>query len=235
MSGADRLVEIAVSQIGIAEDPRGSNNIIYNTDYYGRPVSGAAYPWCMVFIWWCFREAGLSKLFYDGNRTASCTTLMKWAANQGYFVAGNYRKGDVFLYDYDGVRSDSEHTGIFTGERSGERYQAIEGNYNEMVCSVYRKPSEIIGAFRAQWDKAASAPPIYPVSLTLPEISKGDAGKSVKAMQILLQGYGYSCGRHGTDGEYGDDTQLALLRYQKANGLDADGICGVKTWSSLLK
>lgn len=93
MNQIDALIEVATAQIGTAEDPRGSNNVKYNTAYYGRPVSGSSYPWCMVFVWWCFREAGLSSLFYDGGKTASCTTLMKWAQFRGEWVTEGYRTG----------------------------------------------------------------------------------------------------------------------------------------------
>lgn len=238
MTEADKLVSIAMSQIGVTEDPKGSNNVPYNTAYYGREVSGNGYPWCMAFVWWCFRQAGLSALFYGGKQTASCTTLMKWAANRGQFVAKNYKRGDVFLYDYDGVKSDSEHTGIFTGEMSGERYQAVEGNYNDAVCVVYRKPSDIIGAFRPTWgqeDGSDSGGQDYPLKVGLPELSQGSFGGPVRAMQILLEGRGYSVGRYGCDGEFGNDTASALKSYQKSMGLDADAICGIRTWSSLLE
>ena len=49
------ILEFCRSQIGVAEDPMGSNNVIYNTDYYGKPVSGDKYPWCCVFVWDVFR------------------------------------------------------------------------------------------------------------------------------------------------------------------------------------
>ncbi len=43
----------------------------YNTAYYGREVSGK-YPWCAVFVWWVFREAGAPELYYGGGETAYC-------------------------------------------------------------------------------------------------------------------------------------------------------------------
>lgn len=51
---AARLLEIAESQVGVKESPSGSNNVKYNTWYYGHAVSGDAYPWCCVFVEWCF-------------------------------------------------------------------------------------------------------------------------------------------------------------------------------------
>ena len=58
---ASELLAIAASQIGTKESPAGSNNVKYNTWYYGKPVYGAeTYPWCAVFVSWCFAAlAGL--------------------------------------------------------------------------------------------------------------------------------------------------------------------------------
>ena len=46
------LLRIATAEIGTKENPAGSNKVKYNTWYYGREVSGKAYPWCMVFVQW---------------------------------------------------------------------------------------------------------------------------------------------------------------------------------------
>ena len=51
---AAKLLEIAASQVGIKEVPTGSNNVKYNTWFYGRSVSGSDYPWCAAFVSWCF-------------------------------------------------------------------------------------------------------------------------------------------------------------------------------------
>lgn len=65
-------------------------------------------------------------------------------------------------------------------------------------------------------------------------LQKGSKGASVKALQTLLIGFGYSCGRWGADGDFGGDTDNAVKSYQKANGLEVDGIVGPATWGKLL-
>ena len=65
-------------------------------------------------------------------------------------------------------------------------------------------------------------------------VQKGWTGNTVRAMQILLIGYGWPCGKWGADGDFGADTEKALRGYQSANGLDSDGICGPRTWAKLL-
>lgn len=68
----------------------------------------------------------------------------------------------------------------------------------------------------------------------LPMLRKGIRGETVKAMQILLIGYGYSCGHYGADGDFGNGTHIALVNYQGDHNLATDGICGPQTWASLL-
>ena len=58
-------------------------------------------------------------------------------------------------------------------------------------------------------------------------LKKGNKGEEVKELQKLL---GLK-----TDGDFGPITEKAVKNYQEKNGLQADGIVGSKTWSSLLK
>ena len=56
----------------------------------------------------------------------------------------------------------------------------------------------------------------------------------IKVLQILLMGYGYSCGPCGVDGSFGQDTAAAVKAFQKEKGLNADGVVGSRTWAALL-
>ena len=71
-------------------------------------------------------------------------------------------------------------------------------------------------------------------NVVLNVLRKGSEGNSVKALQTLLIGYGYSCGKYGADGDFGSNTEKAVKAYQKDKGLDADGVVGAKTWNKLL-
>lgn len=72
-------------------------------------------------------------------------------------------------------------------------------------------------------------------------LKPGAKGDQVKAMQALLIGYGYSCGKSGADGSYGPATKTALGKYQEEHTdpktdkpLKKDYSCGPATWRSLL-
>ena len=60
----------------------------------------------------------------------------------------------------------------------------------------------------------------------------GSKGKQVKILQLLLSHFGYPCGN--IDGDFGAKTKAAVIKYQAANNLVADGYVGTKTWKALL-
>lgn len=70
------------------------------------------------------------------------------------------------------------------------------------------------------------------VTVTVYQLKVGSKGENVKALQILLNGMGYNCG--DVDGDFGSKTLTAVKKFQKANGLNQDGIVGKDTWTALL-
>jgi cell wall-associated NlpC family hydrolase len=70
------------------------------------------------------------------------------------------------------------------------------------------------------------------VNIELSVLRKGSKGEQVKTLQRLLNAFG---GNLNIDGDFGSKTDSALKSYQKSNSLQVDGICGVKSWESLLK
>lgn len=64
-------------------------------------------------------------------------------------------------------------------------------------------------------------------------LSKGDEGTDVKTMQNMLIACGYSCGKHGADGDFGSDTDKAVRAFQDDYGLVVDGKYGVKSKAKL--
>lgn len=162
MATAQQLLDIARAELGTKESPAGSNNVMYNTAYYGREVYdglwGTTFAWCVVFVWWCFQQAGAAELFYGGSKTASCTALRDWAKQNGQWVTGGYRPGDVVIYDWhDDGKPD--HCGIIETV-GGSTVVAIEGNTaigNDSnggeVMRRTRTLSDIMGAVRPAYEE----------------------------------------------------------------------------------
>lgn len=74
------------------------------------------------------------------------------------------------------------------------------------------------------------------VEVSLNVLKNGSKGESVKALQILLNGNGCSCGK--ADGIFGKNTETAVEKFQKKvfpNDKDEwDRIVGANTWKALL-
>ena len=86
------------------------------------------------------------------------------------------------------------------------------------------------------WGKLYGVSPAMPVETTTvvgrPMVSYGSRGDAVRKLQELLNAKGYTCG--SVDGIFGSKTYAAVLAFQKANGLAADGIVGSLTWGKLV-
>ena len=183
MATANEILAVARKETGVKESPANSNNVKYNTAYYGQEVwdgkAGGKYPWCVVFLWWVFHQAEADGLFYGGRKTASCGTLMDYAIDHGQWVTGNYQPGDIVIMDFPGNKFRTDHCGIVvTALTDGVR--TIEGNTgvgNDSnggeVMDRTRPLSVIIGAYRphyaAETVKKEDKPMTYKYLKDIPE------------------------------------------------------------------
>ena len=153
---AEKILDTARAQLGIREEPPNSNRVKFNTAYYGREVSGSAYPWCCAFVWWVFREAGAASLFYGGKKTASCSALLSF--HKGQAVRGDYQPGDIIFFNFNG-RKNPAHVGICESW-DGQYITTIDGNTaptNEAnggaVMRRRRAKKFMIGAYRPAYEE----------------------------------------------------------------------------------
>lgn len=252
-----KLVNWCLEQVGYSE---GANN--YNK-YAPKWTAAGGWnaqnqPWCDVFVDVAFIECfGLdlaSKLTYQpkGGFSALCSASANfYKANSAWFSTPQV--GDqVFMNVSGGIN----HTGIVVGV-SGGVVTTVEGNSSDAVRrNSYAVSSSYIAGFgRPNWeifsnssspsvttgeDNTEPSAPSVPkqetcsVSVTLPVIKYGDASMWVKLMQTALIGRGFNCGWYGADGEYGQQTKIALFQFQQKMGLETDCVCGAATWKALL-
>jgi hypothetical protein len=237
----DKVLSVAQAEIGTVESPANSNCVKYNTDYYGRVVSGSNYKWCAVFVWWVFRRANASELYYGGKKTASCATLMSYYNKSGRLVRSGYKPGDIVFFNFSGG-TRATHVGIVESVKSNGNLVTIEGNTGTSnqtnggaVMRRERELENVLGAGRPVYsDTSVEVEEGKTVTITLKQLEKGDKGAQVKTLQQLLEAKGYSCGKSGADGDFGSNTRTAVRNYQRENGLVADGIVGANTWGKLL-
>lgn len=158
MGTLNDLLTIAGKQVGIKESPPNSNNVRYNTWYYGREVSGKEYPWCMVFCQWCFSQAGVKVPV----RTASCSTMLDYAKRTKTYVNRDHlQSGDLLLFNFNDPSSTvvATHCGILK-DQNGTKLKVIEGNTGVgndtnggMVMIRDRTVSQVVGAFHPIFDE----------------------------------------------------------------------------------
>ena len=155
MATAEQVLDIARAELGYTESPKGSNRTRYGV-WFG--MNGQ--PWCMMFVQWCFAQAGASDLL-PNTTTASCGTMMRAAQAAGCWVTGDYRPGDVVIYDFPGGAA-TDHTGIVESV-TASGVIAIEGNTGSgndanggQVQRRTRSNSLIVGAVRPAYDPEES-------------------------------------------------------------------------------
>jgi peptidoglycan hydrolase-like protein with peptidoglycan-binding domain len=67
-----------------------------------------------------------------------------------------------------------------------------------------------------------------------PQLTISTQGEAVKSLQYLLQQSGATLSVSGVDGKFGQETLQAVVAFQKAQGMTADGVVGQKTWLALI-
>ena len=244
----NKLVAHALEQVGYQE---GANN--YNK-YASKWTEAGGWnaqnqPWCDIFVdvmfIECFGLQAASKMTYQpvGSFSALCSASANYYKNNGAWFSTPAIGDQVFFNVSGGIN----HTGIVVGV-SGGVVTTVEGNSSDAVRrNAYAVTNNYIAGYgRPNWAVVNSEQDSQPtptpaptistcdVSVKLPVIKYGDASMYVKVMQTLLIGRGYNCGVCGSDGEYGQQTKIALYQFQSKNGLTADNICGQATWTKLL-
>ena len=119
---AEAVIAVAREELGYTESPKDSNMTKYGSDY---GMNGQ--PWCVMFLWWCFRQAGESGAFFGGGKTASCSILLQWYKAMGQVVpVSEAQPGDIVLLNFNGAGTP-DHCGLVE-RKGGVCLYTIEGN-----------------------------------------------------------------------------------------------------------
>lgn len=231
MATATKIVDKAKTYIGYKEG-KGNQNIF--STMMGRPPEA----WCADFVCAVFKMCEALSLI---TNSASCGVMIRGAKNNGTWHDGSsgVRKGDLVMFDFDRDK-EQDHVGICESA-TASYVTCIEGNTSSGTSGsqsngdgVYRRTRAkkfVLGYIRPKYEGEVEET----VNVTMNVLSKGSKGTQVKTLQKLLISYGYSCGKSGADGDMGDNTVKALKNWQRDHHLTIDGICGQKSWNSILK
>lgn len=124
MKLSELSLSYAVSQIGVAESPLGSNRGKEVETYLKSVGLGGGYPWCMAFVYWAVSQAAKEQgkknpLYKTGGVLLQ---LQKSAA----LANKTPEVGSIFIMDYG---NGTGHTGIVESIE-GNYVHTIEGNTN---------------------------------------------------------------------------------------------------------
>lgn len=161
MTQAERVISVARGELGVTESPPGSNRT-----KYGQAYGWDGVRWCVIFLWWCFHQAGLDYAFFGGAKTASCGTLLRWYREQGQTVpVSQVQPGDIVILNFHGTK-DTEHCGLVEAV-DGIYITTIEGNTSkaasqsngDRVCRKTRFLSQIVGVCRPAYKEEETVKP----------------------------------------------------------------------------
>lgn len=152
------------------------------------------------------------------------------------------KKKGTFGGEWYGVLSGAAAVGVmgliiehsFHTNTKAATWLSSDANLRKMAEAEAKILAEHFGLVKVSTSKPAVSESASTSALVLPTLSKGSKGETVRALQILLTAYGFSCGSAGADGVFGSGTESAVKGFQRACKLDADGIVGRDTWTALL-
>lgn len=115
------VIEVAKSQIGVSEEPKGSNWGEQVGKYLHSVNINFPAPWCAAFVVWCHNEAGVDSIPRTGG------VLDMWNKAHTLYAVQTPQPGDVFIQDHG---NGNGHTGIVESVND-ETINTIEGNTND--------------------------------------------------------------------------------------------------------
>ena len=199
-----------------------------------------SHAWCANFVSYVFKRVGIN--MYD----LSCTSMRNRMAASSEWDEPETKPeiGDPIFFEWDGDEGgDCDHVGIVV-DVSGNTITYVNGNGSSST-HVTKQQININSRYIAYWmryvsqtssdarESTCSTSSDKTFACEIRQLKSGSVGASVKSLQQLLSAKGYSVGDCGADGDFGKDTEAAVIKFQIDNKLDSDGIVGPKTFEKL--
>ena len=244
---AARMVEVALSQVGVPEGPADNE-----TDY-GKYTKADKQPWCGSLMMWCAKEAKVKipNTVYTPAGAAAFKKAKSWADAKD----AHPQPGDLVYFSFVAAATPSspiQHVGLVVKDNGDGTITTVEGNTtrdgakgsqdNGGECALKVRGykvnnkrhiwSSVVGFGRPAYSDAAAKAPDTPVAKEIPPfpgpVKPGDKGEAVKMIQEALG--------IDADGDYGPATKKAVIALQDDHDhLDSNGVVGPKTWAEIMK
>lgn len=243
------LVKLALSQVGTAENPLGSNKQKYGeyidqTNWYEykdgsktwiHKVNG--YDWCTTFHDWCFvKTFGIdeARRILNRPRYNNLGAVVKYAYGYMNSIGKIASTPEIGCSIYFKNAKGLSHIGIVY-DYDDKYVYTVEGNAGTNCWYVAQKKysrnyERIVGYDRPLYKEQPQPPKednmkfdeLKVCYYNKTKIMKGDP---VEVIQAVVN--------TDIDGSFGPKTDAAVRSFQKANGLVVDGSVGPKTWEAI--
>lgn len=120
----EAALAVAITQLGIKEDPPGSN--WGPPSKYIQPLGHGPEAWCADFVEWCLEQADWPRGTWNVSYVPSWVSAAQ-GGMAGMCVTDSPQTGDLVTYDWehDGI---ADHIGIYEKPNGANAFDAIEGN-----------------------------------------------------------------------------------------------------------
>jgi CHAP domain len=127
-SAGQAIVNLVSQEVGVAEQPPGSNDAPRIAQYRQATAGSGVGPWCAYFTSWAAREAGVP-LGDSGQGFGRVDDVYAWAQRAGKAVPNSPgvqpQPGDLIVWD--------EHIGVVENVAPDGTINTIEGNSSDQV------------------------------------------------------------------------------------------------------
>ena len=141
--GGAALLAAVQGEVGVAEQPPGSNDSPRIAQYRQATAGSGVGPWCAYFTSWAAREAGMP-LGDSGQGFGRVDDVYGWAQRTGRAVPNGPgvvpRPGDLIVWD--------EHIGVVEAVLPDGSLQTIEGNSSDQVARRTHPAGSALGYVR---------------------------------------------------------------------------------------
>ena len=134
-SGGRAALAAAQQEVGVTEQPPGSNDAPRIAHYRKSTAGSMVAPWCAYFVSWAAREAG-APLGDSGQGFGAVSDVWAWGQRTGKAIPagqGPPQPGDLIVWD-------GRHIGIVESVGADGSVHTIEGNSSNMVTRRVHGP-----------------------------------------------------------------------------------------------
>lgn len=139
-STGQTIVALAQQEVGVAEQPPGSNDAPRIAEYRQATAGAGVGPWCAYFTSFVSKQAG-APLGEAGQGFGSVDALYAWAQRTGRAVQNGPgvtpTAGDLIVFD--------EHIGVVESVDADGTVHTIEGNSSDQVSRRTHAAGDALG------------------------------------------------------------------------------------------